>query len=69
MSDTGTVEVTGKADLGYSPHFRCEIRAREKYTIDPRDYTPELFEPYPGLPLVEYMLDNEQEQSGGDDDE
>lgn len=64
MSDTKTVEVTGKADLGYSPHFRFEIRAGEKYTIDPRDYTAELFEPVDGLPLI-----NEQEPDGGDGDE
>lgn len=45
MSDPATITVIGKADLGYSPYFRCEIRAGEKYTIAADDYTEELFKP------------------------
>lgn len=70
MSNAETIEVTGKADLGYSPHFRCEIRAGEKYTIAPEDYTPELFEPIDGLPTVTpAYTGNEQESDGGASDE
>ena len=70
MSNTGTIEVTGKANLGYSPHFRCEIRAGEKYTIAPEDYTSELFEPVDGLLLVApASTGSTHEPDGGGNDE
>lgn len=70
MSDQETIKVIGRADLGYSPHFRCEIRVGEEYTISPDDYTAELFEPVAGLPRVaDISTANGHDLDGGDTDE
>jgi hypothetical protein len=38
------ITVTGRDDLGYSPHFGFEIRKDESYTINAADFNPELFD-------------------------
>ena len=37
------ITVTGKADLGFSPHFGCAINQGQEYSIEEADFTDQLF--------------------------
>lgn len=50
----GTITVTAKDDLGYSPKFG-DIRKGQTYTINEADFAPGLFDAPAGFDLTPYL--------------